>query len=129
MNSPIHSKLAEIRERLKKATPGVWHIGHVSEVDDSCDIDSQLGLTLMKVIYRQDQAFIANAPTDISYLLTALEQALVINQRLASALIVAKECRRYCLGSDASTRNMIDRFDKALAEIADAVLTNAGWTK
>jgi hypothetical protein len=68
-----HSKLAEIRERLKNATPGPWTyeeneggIGYVvNATRDVCEDPLP-----------QDGRFIANAPTDISYLLTALEQAL-----------------------------------------------------
>lgn len=32
--------------------------------------------------------------------------------------LAAKECRIYCLGSDVSTVNMIERFDKAMSEFA-----------
>lgn len=68
--------LDQIKKRLEAATPGPWHIGHVSQVGDgeeSADIDGPNGEEIAHVFQRADQSLIASAPTDIYKLIRIVE--------------------------------------------------------
>lgn len=80
-------ELEEIKERAERATPAPWYIGHVNEVTDACEIfytDGERGLDLAKVYNRNDQAFIANARTDIPKLVQVLEVAVEALKKAAN---------------------------------------------
>jgi ribonuclease HI len=90
-------RLAEIRRRAEKATPGPWRRGYYD--GSSAEPDDREGVTITSdpksatdgygvvvraghdwgveygVLTLADADFIANAPADIAYLLSALEQA------------------------------------------------------
>lgn len=73
----LAARLAEIRERRKSAMDTPWHIGHVSQISDtkeSADIDDKHLRTVAHVFDRVEQTFIASAPTDISFLLSIVEE-------------------------------------------------------
>lgn len=62
----IRSLLAEGKKLEDVAHVGPWHIGHVNENDDSCDIDAPNGETVATVHYRQDSGFICDSRTRVS---------------------------------------------------------------
>lgn len=43
--------------------------------------------------------------------------AVQLMPKMIKALKEAKTMRFYCLGSDCSTQNMLERFDKAIADL------------
>lgn len=74
--TPTKKLLQDVKKRLEKATPGPWHIGHVSQLSDdseSADIGAADGSEVAHVFPRGCQSFIANAPTDLAKLIEIVE--------------------------------------------------------
>lgn len=55
--------LKQVQELCDGATPGEWHIGHVSEASEACDINDKEGNDICSVYNRRDQAFICQSRT------------------------------------------------------------------
>lgn len=71
--TPIHKLLSELSELEAKATSGPWHIGHVNERDESCEIDSTSeGCGICTTYFRNDQAFIATSRNALPKLIEAM---------------------------------------------------------
>lgn len=71
--------IAEIRERLEKATPGPWKIGHWTEKQtlDFQIFNIELEVTPVKSVSLEDDArLIVHCPTDLARLTDALEVAV-----------------------------------------------------
>lgn len=87
----MQDRLKEIRERVAKATPGPWVSIEKGNSVKSLAIQSVafLGEPSRNICSSispktKNAEFIANAPTDINYLLEALEEAQAENKRLES---------------------------------------------
>jgi hypothetical protein len=90
--TPLTEYLSEIKARLEKATPGPWHIGHVSEIADgefSADIDGPNGEQIAASYFRANEPLLCNAPTDIAYLLSLVDRYRADRDSYAEALAVA----------------------------------------
>lgn len=57
----IQSQIQKTRELLAKATSGPWHVGHISELDDSAAIDNPELLCVGRINIRPDQNLVCHA--------------------------------------------------------------------
>lgn len=65
-------------ERARRATPGPWHIGHVSETTDAVEIDSADLKQIAVVFERRDQPLVASCRTDVEVLSEACSVLLEV---------------------------------------------------
>lgn len=78
------SDLTSLEEKAKRATPGPWHLGHVNEANESCEIDSTSDGCGVCVAYeRSDQTFIAAANPQTILSLIAHVRSLDVEYRKA----------------------------------------------
>lgn len=70
----MNDRLDEIKARLKAATPGPWILKRVRECGDDLWLDT-LCSAKTKEQGDNDVALLAHAPSDLAYLLSALESA------------------------------------------------------
>lgn len=112
-------KLEEMEALCAAATPGPWRPDIAQMGDDGCDgsaavapihsyedyddTDQYAAYELAEHAAQNDADFIAAARTLLPKMINALKEA--------------KTMRFYCLGSDCSTKNMLERFDKAINEL------------
>lgn len=90
---PVEQRIEEVRNRLAEITPGPWmteiggtRVWHLSSGDTICEVnfDHQTGDHQPG----EDQAFIANAPSDVAYL---LEQLASIPAQIKAAVQAERE--------------------------------------
>jgi len=100
------NRIDEIKERLSKATPGPW-----TYIPDSDSDDWQLHNSEYEYIKQDDSGvpisrengeFIANAPTDIAYLLRVAEAAEVMREALEYYADESKWCGGFTIPSGKS---------------------------
>lgn len=107
-------RLASIKERLNKATPGPWFdveysvstdpevSGGYHKRNDEVICNTDDGEYVNNPNFRNDTAFIANSRADIEYLLQRLERyETLIKQAKDKAQIIASHCA-YCADSGRS---------------------------
>ena len=71
--------LDELERLSNEATGRRWHIGHVSEFDESASVDSEDGTTVAVSEFRKDQSFICasrNALPDLIQAIRKMREAL-----------------------------------------------------
>lgn len=79
--TPIHAELEKIKDRLKNATPGPWRWVKHHQDKQLLVTQSASNTIICELHYFENRndnntEFIANSPTDISRLISALEYVL-----------------------------------------------------
>ena len=117
------ARIAKIRERLSKITPGPWRRGQEGNLrvygPDGRGEDSGL---LANVFKRPENAtFIAHAPDDVEYLLSRLhEQAQEIERLRAQALAISASLAEFRIGPCSLPQGVIELGQRA--EAAESAL-------
>jgi hypothetical protein len=111
MSGDIDKALATLTEAGEKAMAGPW-----KECGDILQGRSAIRTALKDLFCSYDEMSMQNA-NDARFIALARN----VWPELMAALREARVMRRYCLGSDASTENMLKRFDAALAALAAKV--------
>lgn len=80
------SDLEKLERLVEAATKGPWHIGHISELDDSAVIDNPELLCVGRINTQADQAFVCRARTAMPNLIAEVKRLQQILDTLKTNL-------------------------------------------
>lgn len=125
--------LKALREVAEKATPGPWHIGHISEHEpEIVDIDGSNGLTICKSYGQADSSYLCAAnPITILALIDRLERYEKALKYYAGFTMNAPspECP-YCKIEPYSNCHALGKKAReALGDVDAGLLTTEEWKK
>lgn len=109
-NAVVNIDLSEDKQKPPASGREFW----IKDYEDDTDVETWQ--TIITKMSPQKRAMEPEFYNDLKNSLHVREVTPEREKAIEKLVEVAKELRIYCLGSDASTENMIEKFDKILAE-------------